>query len=671
MKASIPAVFFLLALSPFVFADDNNPQQQQQPQTQNNKTGNVSVKGNSQDPKNISFDGGIEQIFDLENDMLNPSDGTLRWKGKIFRIEDNVVFRERFEHYLSTPAPTDDAAEYEKIYNEVSRMLDMRGVKTRDRNKRILEAIDKVRELADFNDIDGGQSINIANVAYKAYLNSISANELKLHYGALQNSKEELRNKLDAKENSRRYKEKVDMGKANFREGSNGSKSAKIKNPSPGTVAPTLQQTYMLQDLVATEAAMKATKAERFALEKKSELEFQSSIAQYTAELRYRHAVLAQRFYNAIFSANARGQEIGKKEIKEYLPISNFAASIETVESMLNEAKGETNKYIRSAEAFYNSGKKYHAFRQVLNAFVIGEHLDPVIFYPTEQKQEFLELWLLCQELAKESETRELDAIEISLGKIKQIAPDFPEAEVRGKLRAAKQASSLEIMRAKAAFMMAAKQGSDEAMNEAINSVQETILLASKYWPQNPEIKELLDDILKQGNILSKLAPEFDRMVEEDKKREIFDRRIEFTAALMGDAERREKLEKIISEVAAVGMVLNQVQAQIAARNEYLAWDLLAKAEAINPEDSEVVMAKARLVPLVADYSRMLTKAAQEEEQKNFALALKHYLDAQKLNPASEICSQGIQRNAAALLEAKTGTPKQSDGNADENDFDF
>lgn len=646
--------------------NSGNAQPAQNAQTQNKqneRVGSGRVSGNTRDPKNIAFDAEANKIFDLENDMINPSDGTLRWKGKIFRIEDTVVFRERFERYLSTPTPTDNSKEYNKIYNEISALIDAKNIGRKNQNKNLWDAMKRLYELAAFDEIDNGQSINIANVVYKALLARESSNDLKLHTAALQLEKDRLRAKLDAKENTRRYKEKQLNAKVTNSQSETGNNNRKstsktrgnAKAPKTGYYTPTMQQLNLAEDLAATQAAIGASKAQRSALETKAKIEFQSSIAQYTLERRYRHALLAQRFYNALFNANNRNQVVGKKEVTQYLPVSDFTASIETVESMLSEAQSETNKYIRSSNAFYKNGKKYHAFRQLLNAFVFGEHQDPVIFYPDNRKQEFLELWLLTHDLAQESETRELDAIEKTLAEILKVAPDFPEAEVRGKLRAAKQASQMAVLRAKQTFLMAAAQGTPEAMNDAMSSIEESINVATQFWPQNPEIATMLNEILKQTNVLSRLAPEFDRLISGNKNREIFNRRVEFTAALMGDAERRQQLEKIITEIATLEAVLNQVRAQIDARNEYIAWDMLAKAEALAPNDTEVVMTKARLVPLVANYSLTLARAAQEEQADNYALALTHYLAAQKLNPASEICAQAITRCANALLAQKSG----------------
>lgn len=647
--------------------NSGNAQPAQNAQTQNKqneRVGSGRVSGNTRDPKNIAFDAEANKIFDLENDMINPSDGTLRWKGKIFRIEDTVVFRERFERYLSTPTPTDNSKEYNKIYNEISALIDAKNIGRKNQNKNLWDAMKRLYELAAFDEIDNGQSINIANVVYKALLARESSNDLKLHTAALQLEKDRLRAKLDAKENTRRYKEKQLNAKVTNSQSETGNDNNRkstsktrgnAKAPKTGSYAPTMQQLNLAEDLAATQAAIGASKAQRSALETKAKIEFQSSIAQYTLERRYRHALLAQRFYNALFNANNRNQVVGKKEVTQYLPVSDFTASIETVESMLSEAQRETNKYIRSSNAFYKNGKKYHAFRQLLNAFVFGEHQDPVIFYPDNRKQEFLELWLLTHDLAQESETRELDAIEKTLAEILKVAPDFPEAEVRGKLRAAKQASQMAVLRAKQTFLMAAAQGTPEAMNDAMSSIEESINVATQFWPQNPEIATMLNEILKQTNVLSRLAPEFDRLISGNKNREIFNRRVEFTAALMGDAERRQQLEKIITEIATLEAVLNQVRAQIDARNEYIAWDMLAKAEALAPNDTEVVMTKARLVPLVANYSLTLARAAQEEQADNYALALTHYLAAQKLNPASEICAQAITRCANALLAQKSG----------------
>lgn len=578
-----------------------------------------------------------DKIFDTDSDMINPGEGMMRWKGKIFNFEDTKLFRERFERYLAEPIPEGDEKEYRKILKKVKNLLAQESIPQNKVNAEMIKAMKLLLNLSEF-EVDGNQSLTLAKQVYKACRQRAELTDLYAWQEALTSEQKKLRVKIDNREKIRRLRE----------ESFNASK----KKGEKTTLPPTQEQLFLIETAAENRAQIKMRGNEAQLLGTQAKLEFQSLMVTFLSTRRYEHALLALAFYRVLFKSAHHGLKVGEKEFDELIPISNFVPSLESFDQIARELQTETRKSVRGSTALWDAGQKYHAFRQLLSAYFVGEYETLVAYYPQERKTEFLKLWFEVRELARQSENRDLGAIEATLSKIQAVAPDFPVSEIRGKLNAAKQASNMSILRARQTAMMAGATGTPEAMNEAMANIETYLKTAAEFWPQNPEIPKFMEHVLSKTDVLAQLAPEFDRLVAAKKTREIFNRRAEFTAALMQDAARRERFEEIISHVAQIETALAQVNMLLARHDDYIAWDMLLAAEAIDPEDDSIIRTKARIAPRVSDYSRLLERASADEREGKFSEALNKYLAAQELNTASEICRLGIQRNAEALLES-------------------
>ena len=589
------------------------------------------------DYRSSTFSEQSDKIFDADSDMINPGEGMMRWKGKIFNVEDTKFFRERFERFLSEPAPEGDRGEYEKVLKRIHKLLKQESIPANRVNGEMIKAMSMLLELSEF-EVDGGQSLTLAKQVYKACRQRAELTELYAWQKALQTEQRKLRIKIDNREKIRRVQENSL---------NTGSKKGEKK-----TLPPSQEQLFLTEAAAENKVAIKAKGTEAQVLGTKAKLEFQSLMVTFLTTRRYEHALLASAFYRVLFKGSQHDLKVGEKEFDELLPISNFVPSLESFDQIARELQTETRKCVKGSETLWNAGQKYHAFRQLLSAYFIGENEVRVAYYPEERKAEFLQLWFNLRELMRQSENKDLGAIDANLKNIREFAPDFPVSEVTGKLNAAKQASNMAILRARQTAMMAGAAGTPEAMNQAMADIEKYLQIAGEYWPQNPEIPKFMEDVLARTNVLSQLAPEFDRLVAAKKTREIFTRRAEFTAALMQDAARRERFEEIISHVAQIETMLTQVNMLLARHDDYIAWDMLLTAEAIDPEDDQIIRTKARVAPLVSDYSRLLERATADEREGKYAEALNKFLAAEDLNNASELCRLGVQRNAEALLNS-------------------
>ncbi len=99
--------------------------------------------------------------------MIDPGEGVLKWKGKVFQLENIKILRERFERYLSTPPPAGKRKDYVKILHKIEKLLTQQEIPEATLNKKMIEATSLLLEAAEF-EADEKQSLILANQVYKA-----------------------------------------------------------------------------------------------------------------------------------------------------------------------------------------------------------------------------------------------------------------------------------------------------------------------------------------------------------------------------------------------------------------------------------------------------------------------------------------------------------------------
>ena len=599
-----------------------------------NNTGSTSAGNYS----SSTLEKQSDKLFDVETDMFDPGEGTLRWKGKIFNIEDTKIVRERFERYLAGALPEGNAEDYKRILKDVAALIEQENVSKNNINKNMIAAMKLLMRAAEF-EVDGRQSIPLVKQIYKACRQRGELNDLRAWQDALSEERERLERLLNNRARNRENEER-----------SLNKPRGKNKTVAGVKLPPSKEELHFTELLAENRAMMASASSKNSEMGLQAKLEFQSTMVGYLVARRYDHALLASAFYRVLFLGSQHGVRVGEREISELFPISNFVPSLETFDQIAREMQEETRKSMKSADALWDAKQKYHALRQLLSGFFTGENEVRVAYYSVERRREFLDLWIRMRELQRQAENKDIGVIEETLAEIRRAAPDFPDSEIAGKVRAAKLASNMAILSARQTLLLAGAEGTPSALANAMSESQNYIKKAAELWPQNPEIPRFMEDMTGRTNVMAQLAPEFDKLCAADKKREIFNRRQEFTAALMQDAARRERFEKIVSHVASLEATLAQIKMLLARKDDFIAWDMLLAAEEFDPNDEEVVLTKARTAVRVPEYSRLLSTAAQDEEKGNLGVALNVYLAAQDINPASEICRNAISRVSEKLL---------------------
>jgi hypothetical protein len=415
------------------------------------------------------------------------------------------------------------------------------------------------------------------------------------------------------------------------------------------STAGTTELGFRVKEEQKTQAEIVANQGRMTALALQAQVEFQSQIVQYLLARRYRHCIMACAFYRVMFKSQNQNVRVGAKEVKEFFPISDYVPTLESLDGLCREAINDIAIGMRTVDDLYRQGEVYGAFERLQETYFLGENEPIVQGYDPAKKRVMLELWRDLRELQRVGDERDLANVDQYLNQVAARAKDFPAAAVRSKVEAARNASNMQLLAARQAVLA-------QDMPKAEAAVER----AAKIWPHNPAIRDFANQAIARQDVLAQKVPEFDQLLADGKRRDIFNRRDEFAVALIQDKDRLPKLKEVVAKVGEVEAVILQASSLAAQGNPYLAWDLLQRAREIDANDLVLARTLAEVAPLVADYARHQAQAARLEKEGNDAAALSAWMAAQELNPISEICGAAVKRLAAKV--AGSSAPAASGG---------
>jgi hypothetical protein len=146
----------------------------------------------------------------------------------------------------------------------------------------------------------------------------------------------------------------------------------------------------------------------------------------------------------------------------------------------------------------------------------------------------------------------------------------------------------------------------------------------------------------------------FDDAYQHQDWRRIYEHKEDLAVGLMNDNKRGPEFKDVIEKMSKIDLCLAQAQEMIAQNNTFAAWEALAAAAQISPNDVEVNQRKAELAPRVAEYVGKADSAKRAEDAGDTAASLTYYLAVQDMYPASQLARVGIDRVAGQLLTSLT-----------------
>lgn len=574
---------------------------------------------------------GNQQMVGNDVPYFDPTTDVFTFDGKSFNVNDNRVFRARFEKYLNAEAAT---SEMDTAYRMAIReILDTLSPHNRDTRK-FPKAVAQLQRASQFPQ-DARLCESLANAVYRVYLAQRNQAQLK-----------QLNQELDMQ------RRQLDWSFDSWSGGDAGTRERKLSDdpnqPQPAATDPVNAghiQRYV-QRIAEVEAERVANAAKVQLSEVEAKLEFQALVVQFFLQRRFEHVVMATRFYTEFFKdGDGKMQfEEGSEVEQSFAKTIGFNPTITTLDAFANEAIRDVAQSVESFGFLMDSGKTDGALRQLQQAFVMGEHLPPVQSVPREKKTAILDYAQNSFQLVNAIEVKDYGLAEDLVNKMKNQAGDFDYSKPTAAIEAAKLSSNMRIRTAK----NAALQGDNTAYEENIKA-------AAEIWPQNPMLKEQFDLIADSADVQQQAKIEFDRLLGTQSYRQIFTNRARFIAATVDDPERQKALEQIIGNIQEIETVMKQADTLAKAGNNHAAWEIVEKTFQRFPDDVALSAKRSDLATDVAPFVKALKNAENQEARKQFGSGLAWFLSARQIYPQSEFADEGIKRLIDRILPEEEG----------------
>ncbi|MBU6179840.1 MAG: hypothetical protein KGR69_09245, partial [Verrucomicrobia bacterium] len=402
---------------------------------------------------------GNQQVVGNDVPYFDPTTDVFTFDGKSFNVNDNRVFRARFEKYLNS-APADSAEDL--AYRQAIRdILDTLSPHNRDGSK-FPKAVAQLQRAAQFPQ-DARLCESLANAVYRVFLAQRTQAQLT-----------QLNSELD------KQRKQLDWNFDSWTRPSNIRQERKLSDdpqaqPPPATNPANAGhiQRY-IQRIAEVEAERVANKAKGELSEVEAKLEFQALVVQLFLQRRFEHVVMATRFYTEFFKDGAGKLEFeeGSEVEQSFAKTIGFNPTITTLDAFANEAIRDVGQSVESFGFLMDSGKTDGALRQLQQAFVMGEHLPAVQSVARERKTAIRDYAQNSFQLVNAIEVKDYALAEELVNKMKAQAGDFDYSKPTAAIEAAKLGSSMRIRTAK----NAALQGDNKAYEDNIKA-------AAEIWP--------------------------------------------------------------------------------------------------------------------------------------------------------------------------------------------
>jgi tetratricopeptide (TPR) repeat protein len=238
-------------------------------------------------------------------------------------------------------------------------------------------------------------------------------------------------------------------------------------------------------------------------------------------------------------------------------------------------------------------------------------------------------------------EARDFGRVEALIAEISKMASDFDATKPLAMINAVKLESTLRLGRAK----LLVQQGD-------LKGAMEEFQAAAEAWPGNPDLQNSASGFFQSQDTKTQSLAEFDRLVEEQNDRAIFEKQLAFAPAVQGDPAREDQLKAALEKVQKAEAASEKANALVLAGDVYGAWETVQQAVKEWPDDNKLNRQLTELSGRASDFVAAIDKARDAEARRNFGFSLTWYLNAQHIYPPSVLANEGIQRISSILLAA-------------------
>ncbi len=629
---------------------------------------------------------------------FDPGSDTMSYDGKLWNINDNRLFRARFEKYLNAPSATDSAdVAYRRTIDKIMDLLTP-GKATKANQDAAFSLLKKASEYRD----DANLCSTLSDAIYSAKNTLAQVERLKRENTLLekQRATAEWNNEVAAAGNT--LTPKAAKNDAFGQENQKLARDARVARSK--------------RQLSEVGQTIENNKARMASLELTAKGYLQALIMQFFATRRFEHVIIANRFYRALYTDGDNSIEVFKKMVNElpankdagqakfnaefdpkvsgeakgggyvgagtgangtgggggtYVPsgqsfsaqgmkmgvenvgiesmvggaataaqaVSKLINSLSQLDGLANEAIRDVNEGIEAYKFLLEKNEMKSATERLAETFALGEFLPKVRLLSREDKRRALDFTQKGNRLLAALEVNDLTEAEKLVNEIREIAGDFDAGKPLAKIETAKTVSAMHLAKAR----NAAVSGDKAAMESELRA-------AAEIWPRNPALAEVGTRIFSQSDIQNLAITDFDQLVSQKNFRQIFDDKLRFIAATAMFPDKQKQLAKILDDMASVEAAIMGAR-KLEDRGDIAgAWESAELALREFPDDNKLNSLRSELTTKVPEFVRAIQKAEEGEAANRPGSSLAWYLKARKSYPVSKFAGDGIHRLGTKIL---------------------
>jgi len=562
---------------------------------------------------------------------LDAGSEVLTWDGKIWNIQDQRVFRARFEKYLNAEEETGaDARKYRDQFKEMMEFLSPAKVSKESFRK----AWAILPQASDY-DPDAQLCSSLDDAIFGVLLAQQEVTKIDDLNRTLAKRKDTL------EWNSRFAADSSLLGQA-------------PKNPAAAeqwnreqNLKRDMKMQPLLTELGEVNASIAGNRVKKEALRLQAKIEFQVLIAQLFLQRRFEHVLLANRFYRALFGDGDNQLKVtddyassqSAKNKDSFGDLAKLPKTLGQLDALANEAIRDVREGVESFSFLLEKNELRSASERLSEAFAVGEYLPEIRLLPRPKKREVLEFTRKSNQLLSALEVKDYERAEGLVHELEKTARDFDSAKAMAAIETARTVSALHLAKARAA----ASSG-DRA------TLETELRVATEIWPRNPALAEVSGAIFTQTDVQQQALSDFDRLHAQKNYRQIYEDKVRFIAATALHPEKQEKLKQVLDQVQLAEAALLRA-AELAKRGDPAgAWESVEHGFSDYPDDPKLNQARAEFTTQAAEFVRSVRTAQEMERKQQMGSSLAWYLRAQQDYPNSEIAKDGIARISSRIL---------------------
>jgi hypothetical protein len=564
--------------------------------------------------------------------LLDPGSEVMTWDGKIWNIQDQRVYRARFEKYLNAEEETSaDAKRYREQFKE---MLDLLSP-TKASKENFRKAWAMLPQASSYE-----PDAELCNSLDDAIFGVLLAQQ---EVTKIDDQNRNLVRRKDTLEwNSRFAADSSLLGPA-------------PKNPAAAeqwnreqNLKRDMKMQPLLTELGEVNASIAGNRVKKEALRLQAKIEFQALIAQLFLQRRFEHVLLANRFYRTLFGdgdnqlrvADDYASSQSAKNKESFGDLAKLPKTLGQLDALANEAIRDVREGVESFSFLLEKSELKSAAERLSEAFAIGEYLPEIRLLPRSKKREVLEFTRKTNQLLSALEVKDYERANGLVRELEALSRDFDSAKPMAAIETARTVSALHLAKARAA----ATSGDRATLESELRQ-------ATEIWPRNPALAEVSGAIFTQTDVQQQALNDFESLYGQKNFRQIFEDKVRFIAATALHPAKQEKLKQVLDQVQLAEAALLRA-AELAKRGDAAgAWESVERGFSDYPDDPKLNQARAEFTTQAAEFVRSVRTAQEMERKQQLGSSLAWYLRAQQDYPNSELAQDGIARLSSKILQ--------------------